>query len=239
MFPCTLSCNHVPPQLTTNCYCFSSLFCSNYRVTGMQAKLDTKSELVLEEKKKRRAAVAREVERRKAVENTVDELYGWIDELDEELREAKSAMRTAKKEATSAYRAKSKLETVASKRLALLKDLKEQLRNTKDDLADESHQRESLEKLWQIQVQIKRERPVSRKGGAARWPVHVVLLICKLLVDGVPPSAVPPTLQTTSSALLGVEAKELPTVGFVRNCRVVLQSINETLAAFRLGNAKT
>ena len=38
---------------------------------------------------------------------------------------------------------------------------------------------------------------------------------------------------------MGVEAEELPTVGFVHNCRFVLQSINETLAAFRLGNAKT
>ena len=58
-------------------------------------------------------------------------------------------------------------------------------------------------------------------------------------MDGVPASKVPATLQTTSSALLGVETEELPTVGFVRNCRVVLQSINEMLAAFRLGNAKT
>ena len=205
----------------------------------MQVKLDRKSLDVLEEKQKRRAAVGREIERRNAVENTVDELYDWIDELDEELRDAKSIMRAAKKEANSAHYAKSKLETVASKRFDLLKDLKQQLRNTKDDLANESHQRASLEKLQQIQVQIKRERPVGRKGGAARWPVHIVLLICELLVDGVPPLAVPATLQTTSSALLGVEAEELPTVGFVRNCRVVLQSINETLAAFRLGNAKT
>ena len=205
----------------------------------MQVQLDRKSLDVLEEKQKRRAAVAREVDRRKAVENTVDELYDWIDELHEELRDAKSVMRAAKKEANSALSAKSKLATVASKRLDLLKDLKQQLRNAKDDLADESHKRASLERLQQIQVQIKRERPVGRKGGAARWPVHIVLLICELLVDGVPPSAVPATLQTTSSALLGVEAEELPTVGFVRNCRIVLQSINETLAAFRLGNAMT
>ena len=91
----------------------------------MQAKLDTKSGEVLEEKKKRRAAVAREVERRKAVENTDDELYNWIDELDGELRDAKSVMQTAKKEAARAHYAKSKLETVASKRLALLKDLRQ------------------------------------------------------------------------------------------------------------------
>ncbi len=40
----------------------------------MQVKLDRKPLDVLEEKQKRRAAIAREIERRKAVENTVDEL---------------------------------------------------------------------------------------------------------------------------------------------------------------------
>ena len=62
----------------------------------MQAKLDTMSGEVLEEKKKRRAAVAREVERQKAVENTVDKLYNWIGELDGELRDAKSFMQRRK-----------------------------------------------------------------------------------------------------------------------------------------------
>ena len=34
-----------------------------------------------EEKQKRRAAVAREVEKRKAVEQTLDDLYDWIGKL--------------------------------------------------------------------------------------------------------------------------------------------------------------
>ena len=46
---------------------------------------------------KRRVSVAREIERRKAVESTIDELYGWIDELDKEVREVKSVLRAAKK----------------------------------------------------------------------------------------------------------------------------------------------
>ena len=78
------------------------------------------------------------------------------------------------------------------------------MRDKKNDLAEESHERASLEKLRQIQEQIKREHQVGRKGGAARWPVHIVLLVCELLVDDVPPSAVPAISQTTSSTLLGV-----------------------------------
>ena len=60
--------------------------------------------------------------------------------------------------------------------------MKQQLRDTKDDLAEESHKRASLKKLRQIQVQIKRERQIGRKDGAARWPVRIVILVCELLV---------------------------------------------------------
>ena len=65
------------------------------------------------------------------------------------------------------------------------------------------------------------------------------MLICELLVNGTPPSAVPVDIQITCAALTGIEAKELPTENFVRECRVVLQNVNEILSAFRLGNADT
>ena len=39
------------------------------------------------------------------------------------------------------------------------------------------------------------------------------------------------------SRFTGAEATELPCVNFVRQCRVVLQNLNETLSAIRLGNA--
>ena len=43
------------------------------------------------------------------VENTIDKIYDWIDDLDEEVRDAKSVLRATKKEANSAHHAKSKL----------------------------------------------------------------------------------------------------------------------------------
>ena len=66
-----------------------------------------------------------------------------------------------------------------------------------------------------------------------------MLLICKLLVNGTPPTAVPANIQTSSAVFTGAEAEELPSVNFVRQCRGVLQNINSTLAAFRLGKADT
>ena len=204
----------------------------------MQKKLDAADERYLEEKKRRRCAVADEVDRRKAVENTVDDLHVWIDELHTDLCEANTKARLLAKEVKAVLKNKAKADTVADKRLALLKDLKVRFNNVKDMLVDESKQREALEKLQTIRLEIKKERVLGRRGGAGRWPVHIVLLICEFLVNGTPPTAVPANLQTASAAFTGVEAKELPSVNFVRQCRTVLQNLNETLSALRLGTAK-
>ena len=134
-----------------------------------------------------------------------------------------------------------------------MNDVKVKLGNLKDDLADESHARqavdiqlteeikarERLEQMKVIRIEIKREKPIDRLGGATRWPVHVVLLICELLVNGTPPSAVPANIQTMSAAMNGCEAHELPTVDFMRKCRTVVENLNLLLGGYRLGNART
>ena len=178
-----------------------------------------------------------QMEKRKAAEKTVDDLYAWVDELHVELNAAKEVQKAAKKEVKSQQTQLSNARSIASKRLDLLKSLKVKLGEARDDLADESRQREALERMRIIQLEIKRERTIGRRGGAKRWPDHIVLLICELLVNGTHPTAVPANIQTTCAAFTGVEAKELPTENFVRECRVVLQNVNETLSAFRLGNA--
>ena len=50
-----------------------------------------------------------------------------------------------------------------------------------------------------IQINIKKERPVVRPGGLKRWPVYIVLLICKMLVNGTHPTAVPANIQSQNS----------------------------------------
>ena len=85
--------------------------------------------------------------------------------------------------ATKANSATMKASSVASKRLQQLKDMKSELGTLKDELAEESHSRSStegqlveeaklrgkLERMITIRKQIKREKPVGRKGGAASW----------------------------------------------------------------------
>ena len=206
-------------------------------MSDLKSRLDTKTNHVLEEKKKRRAQVTKEVEKRHLVESALDDLYDWIGELHAEINSQKLARKLARKEIQSATRLKLKNESIAAKRLSLLKDLKYRLSEAKDMLSDESHEREALERMQTIKIEIKRQRSVGRRGGSGKWPVHVVMLICELLVNGTPPSAVPANIQTASAAFTGAEASDLPSVRFVRQCRTVLQNLNETLAALRLGNA--
>ena len=169
---------------------------------------------------------------RKEVERQVSSLHVWLADMSAELK-------ASKREAQDALRQKSRASKLASRRLALLREMKVALNECSDELAAESQSRNTLERMQTIQLQIKRERAVGRRGGGSKWPVHIVLLICELLVAGTPPSAVPGNLQATSAYFTGSEASELPRVGFVRHCRVVVQSLNETMAALRLGKADT
>ena len=184
----------------------------------MQEKLDTKSAQVLDEKSKRREQVAKDIEKRHMVEQTVDDLYDWIDKLHLEINEQKKVTKSARKEVKTAHKSKLKLESVASKQLSMLKELKCSLNKAKDMLADESHQRDAIKRMQTIKLEIKCERAVGRRGGSGKWPVHIVLLICELLMNGTPPSTMPDNIQTMSAYMAGAKADDLSSVNSVRQC---------------------
>ena len=69
-----------------------------------------------------------------------------------ELKEAKSAK-------TFAMRGKLKSDLAAEKQLHLLTALKVKLVEARYNLAEESHQRDGLEKMQKLQLDIKRELP--------------------------------------------------------------------------------
>ena len=58
-----------------------------------------------------------------------------------------------------------------------------------------------------------------------------------MLVNGTHPTAVPDNIKSSCALFTDVKATEIPCVNFVRQCQVVIQNLNETLSAFRLGNA--
>ena len=80
----------------------------------MQARLDRKCDMLEEEKQKRRAAVAREVEKRKAVEQTLDDLYDWIGELQIKIDTTNKERRAADKNTKSAKRSKAKADSLSA-----------------------------------------------------------------------------------------------------------------------------
>ena len=105
----------------------------------------------------------------------------------------------------------------------------------KDDLADKLHLRENLENMGIIRRDIKKERLIGRCGGKLHWPLHICMLVCELLCNGVPPACVRETLQTTLAYFTGRVVTDLPSVSYVRECRTFLQISNDLLGAYTLG----
>ena len=83
-----------------------------------------------------------------------------------------------------------------------------------------------LKKVW-----LKGQR------GGSRWEMWVVQLICELLALGVPPSAIPSTINTMYITLFNEPPTEVPCVSYIRQCRTVMQVVAETIAAIKLGRA--
>ncbi len=81
------------------------------------------------------------------------------------------------KEVKHAFTEKKKITTLATKRLSMLKELKSNIHELKDKLADESQQCAALEQMSMVQPQIKRQQTIGCQGGARSWPDPVVTLI--------------------------------------------------------------
>ena len=123
-------------------------------------------------------------------------------------------------------------------RLQRLNDLKLLVGELKEELADESHLQETLQIMSTICLQIKRERNIGRPRGSIQWLVHIVMLIFELLVNATPPSAILSDIQKMPADLVGCEVNELPALDYMRKCCVVVQYLNDMLAACRLGMAE-
>jgi hypothetical protein len=115
-----------------------------------------------------------------------------------------------------------------------VKALQLKLSELEKQLDDANH---SLKECNAISAMSK-ERPIGRRGGASKWPPRVVQLVCEMLVNGTPPSAIPANIASLSAYQTGKVPESVPSLSFVRECRVVCQVIAECLAAFRLGKAE-
>ena len=82
----------------------------------------------------------------------------WMSNMAEEMSDAKRVTKTAMGKARDDTK-------LAENCLTELKELKTQLKEVKDDLADELHLRKNLEKMGIIHQYNKKERLIGRGGG--------------------------------------------------------------------------
>ena len=96
---------------------------------------------------------------------------------------------------------KVKSDSVIERRLSLINDIKVKISEARYNLTDDSHQRVGFERMQKIQWDIKCERTVGRNGGSFKWPVHILLFICELPINGTSPSSVAANIQTISATI--------------------------------------
>ena len=117
-------------------------------------------------------------------------------------------------------------------------ELRQQSSDLKDNLARVMKEMESNLVMTETvtspsQVELKR---VGRGGG--KWQPWVIQYICELLVIGTPPASIPSIISSSYQTYYGKEPEEVPQISFVRQCRVIVQVIGETIAAIKLASAE-
>jgi hypothetical protein len=210
------------------------------RYNNLETQLSAAKDRVYLEKAKQRTLVQKQIQETERVEMMLTNYAAAVEEENQELRrELKAAI--ADKQAAERLSAKDKqlakdrLEKWHTERHLQQKAAKEADRIVKsyEALIEQSAEnKRKLRKEWADEV------AAHKRGGAQRWPIWVVQLICELLVNGTAPSAIPTNIQTMYETLYGETPEELPSVNFVRECRVVVEVVGETIAALKLAAAE-
>jgi hypothetical protein len=201
-------------------------------------------ENLYEHKSKRRKEIGDEMSKRENLEREILDYNEWIMELEQEMKDASAKEREATKKLH-------KSKALCYERLQKLRKETQARRDTEDELVNVakalSHTEEELQivnALYELsnntKLHMKKEWDTSLRnvrGGSRQWPTWVVLLICELLVHGTAPTAIPNNIQTLYTTLYGKVPEELPSVNYVRECRVVVEVMCETMAAIKLAES--
>ena len=137
----------------------------------------------------------------------------------------------------------SELETKCRIQKQVISECKNQIGILKDDIVDlqsQSEQQQSIsdnpnneEPLFSLRKTTVANR--SGKGVHQRWGYDVVFIIIQLLAVDTKPTAIQSSLQIFEYLYTGKDAKFLPSVNYIRQCRLYATIINELIAAMQLG----
>jgi hypothetical protein len=117
-------------------------------------------------------------------------------------------------------------------------ELRQETSELKDDLARVMKEMESNLVMTET-VTSPSQVELKRVGRCHKWQPWVIQYICELLVIGTPPGSIPSIISLSYQTYYGnKEPEEVPQISFVRQCRVIVQVIGETIAAIKLASAE-
>ena len=169
------------------------------RLATLSTKLAKSRSRVGKERVLRRRMVQRQIDASLAREEEMQNLINNMEELNKDIAGDWDAEKKAKKAAVKSIKiANEKSE----KRLENYRNERQAKNEIKDELTKvlkaKAAQEEALNRYWKMaedmkvsRRELKKKRKTGRRGGGAQWEVWVVQLICELLVNGTPPSAIP------------------------------------------------
>ena len=182
------------------------------------SELDISSKNQLsKERERRRCSIQQQLDKSSSTENQLLEIIEGLEIMNDEwVDEAKQA----KKDQRVAMKLYQKTKDMASARLEKLLTEKEAKNHLKDELASLLKVQQSqqilldeykimIDAFQSSKLSLKQEVKLGRRGGP-RWPLWVTEVCCELLVNGMPPSAIPSSIGTLTATLYGKEPKKLP-----------------------------
>ena len=226
-----------------------------------QKQLDETKEELCTRKAENRRLIQEQLDK---TNKQLDDMRTKITELEVEKFQLSSKLKTANKTIRDVKKSKEYWRNVAKNNIAKLKSSQDEVIDLKDAITDLNKTIENMDKKHAATVQkelmrlqgivdrqneliskyktskreMKRVRVKGRRGGSGSWDLWVVQLCCELLVIGAPPSTIPKSISTIYETLYSDRPDETPSVSFVRQCRILLQIIGETVVAMKLTKAK-
>lgn len=188
------------------------------------------------------------------VHNNEEILKNYIESLKEDNLELRKMLKAAESDGRAANRSARKARKLAHDCLFKLRQERERRKQAEDEaieldkttrktsqLLDEYkllvENSESTKK--RMQKEWRSQEEAHSRGGKKSWPVWVVQLICELLVNGSLPTSIQENIRTWYGTLYGESPNEVPSCNFIRECRVVVEVIGETVAAIKLASAES
>ena len=170
----------------------------------------------------------------------------------QENNDLRAQLKKALSDKRSAIRQSKKDKQLAQSRLAKWHEERERRRVAEDYAAQQSkvaaalkltlasyvaRVESNLETKKRMKKEWADEEAAHKRGGGRKWPVWVVQLICELLVCGCAPTAIGASIKIMYETLYNEKTEEEPSVNFIRQCRVVVEIMGETVTALKLGSA--